>query len=174
MKKLIISLLIIISLMASVFGVNYFSLSKEMNDVINADYRNKSVDVSVHYENYINPNVLVFDIKKIGYTTSSADVFRVFWTFSSKMKKKKIDKVILSSKGKPKFYIKGDYYKQLGNKHNIENPIFIIRTFPENVYKNNGTKAFGTWTGGWLAVANKQMEEFNELMKIWFIDDNFR
>ena len=46
-----------------------------------------------------------------------------------------------------------------------------MRTLPENVFKMDGTAAFGTWTGGWLGVVGKQMEDFSEFHKQWYISD---
>jgi hypothetical protein len=170
-KKFIISILIILCIVASIFGFNYFTLVKPLGRVLESDYRNKGIEVSVRYENYVNPNVLVFDIKKVQLTNRTADVFRVFWQYSSELKTRSFDKVILSSKGQPKFYINGSHFQQIGREHGIQNPIYIIRTFPENVYNMDDTRAFDSWTGGILGVTGKQMEDFNNFSKKWFIDD---
>lgn len=172
MKKSILALsFLTILFVASVFGFNYFTLSKPISEVIESDFRNKDIQVSVHYENYVNSNVLVFDVSNIRMTHSAADIFRVFWSYSNKLKDKSFDKVILSSKGKAKFYILGKHFKNLGNEYGIQNPIYTIRTFPENVYKLDGIKAFGEWTGGLLGVTQKQLEDFNEMSRKWFLDD---
>ena len=46
-----------------------------------------------------------------------------------------------------------------------------MRTFPENVYRPDGARAFDSWTGGVLGVLGKQMEDFNEFHKQWYIED---
>lgn len=53
-----------LSIIGGIFGFNYFTLTKSLDSVLESDYRNKGIEISVHYENYVNPNVLVFDIKK--------------------------------------------------------------------------------------------------------------
>lgn len=172
MKKVILVLSFCAFLFAvSVFGFNHFTLSKSMSEVIESDFRNKDIQISVHYENYVNLNVLVFDVSNIRMTHSAADIFRVFWAYSNKMKDKSFDKVILSSKGKAKFYILGKHFKSIGNEYGVQNPIYIIRTFPENVYKLDGSKAFSGWTGDLLGVAQKQLEDFNEMSREWFLHD---
>ena len=49
--------------------------------------------------------------------------------------------------------------------------MYLLRTFPENTFSTNGTKAFPTWTGGVLGVMGKQMDDLNELAQDWFIED---
>ena len=46
-----------------------------------------------------------------------------------------------------------------------------MRTFPENVYALDGAKAFPSWTGGLIGVTGKQMEDFAEFHKQWYIYD---
>ena len=64
-KKLIAIPLIMLGILGGVFGFNYFTLTKPLDSVLKSDYRNNGIEVSAHYENYVNPNVLVFDIKNI-------------------------------------------------------------------------------------------------------------
>ena len=174
MKKILTLCLCLLSvIVVSVFSFNYFTLIKPYEEMFQKDYRNKGVDVKVYYQHYINPNILVFDLRNIEGTNSMADVFRVLWSYSGAIKNKKFEQVELAFRGKTKFFLKGDYFNSIGKNHGIENPIYVINHFPENVYKPDGSKAFATWTGGWLGVAQKQMEDFNTLHKQWYLDELF-
>lgn len=166
-------MLLILSVLISsgISGYNYFTLSRLMNSVKESDFRNEGIEVSVYYENYINPDVIVFDLKHVNWDKSQADIFRVFWQFSAQLWKKRFNKVILAYQGKAKFYITGAHFYKLGIEYGIENPIYITRTLPENVYKLNGERAFPIWTGGMIGVLNKQMENFNELGQQWYLND---
>jgi hypothetical protein len=42
---------------------------------------------------------------------------------------------------------------------------------PEHVYALDGTPAFGTWTGGWLGVMGKQLDDSNEFHKQWWVNE---
>ena len=152
-------------------GVNYLWLQSQMNDVLKDDPRNNGVEVSVHYGNYVNPSILVYDLKLISNTNSMADVFRVFLQFSEKVQSKKFDVVELSFMGKMKFKIKGEYFQTLGEEYSWQNPIYTIRTFPKNLINLDGSMAYPEWTGGWLGVAEKQMEDFNDFHKKWYLED---
>lgn len=47
----------------------------------------------------------------------------------------------------------------------MQNPIYIVRTFPENVYNINETKAFDSWIGGLLGITARQMSDFKDFAK---------
>lgn len=79
--------------------------------------------------------------------------------------------ILLQSKGKTKFQLKGDYFRQLGIEYGQQNPVYTMRTFTEHLYTSEGDKAFGTWTGGLLGVLKEQMEDFEEFHKKWYVED---
>ena len=171
MKKTLSSFAGLLVIVGTVAGINFWSLGAPLSDAMKSDSRNAGVEASVHYENYISPSVLVFDLKNVSPSNSPADVFRVFLQFSSRVKDKSFERVQLAHSGTVKFQIKGDYFKILGQEFGQQNPIYTIRTFPENVYRPDGGQAFGTWTGGVLGVLGKQMEDFNKFHQEWYIKD---
>ncbi len=117
----LVALAVIIGLVAAVYWWNYLTLQSQMSAVLSGDPRNKGVSVSVHYENYINPSTMVYDLKDISGTNSKVDVFRVFLQFADKMKDRKFDTVVLSFKGKPKFKLDGAYFLKLGTEYSFQN-----------------------------------------------------
>ena len=87
------------------------------------------------------------------------------------MRNRKFESVELSFRGHTEFKISGQYFKTLGVEYSSQNPIYTIRTFPEHLMTPDGGQAFPTWTGGWLGFLNKQMEDFNEVHKRWYLSD---
>jgi len=173
-KSIIIPFILIILILVlaiGIYGFNYFLLQSKMDDVLKNDPRNKGIEVSVHYDSYINPSIFVYDLKSVSNTNSMADVFRVFLQFSEKVQSKKFDIVELSSRGKTKFKIKGEYFQTLGKEYAWQNPVYTMRTFPENLMHLDGSKAYPEWTGGLLGVAGKQMEDFNDFHMKWYLED---
>ena len=61
--------------------------------------------------------------------------------------------------------------KTLGEEYGQQNPIYTVRTFPENLFLTDGTNAYGQWTGGMLGVLGKQMEDFADFNKKWFLEN---
>ena len=165
-----IAIIAIVSALA-VFAWNYVALQRNASQVIENDPRNKGIEVISHYEWLVNPNVVVFDLRNVSDQNSQLDVTRTLLQFSEKLKDHKFDHVVLAYKGNPRFLLKGDYFHTLGIEYNTQNPVYTIRTLPENVYNLDGTSAFGTWTGGVLGVLGKQMEDFGDFQKRWYLSD---
>lgn len=168
MKKII---LVLISTLVIIFSFNYFNLQKKLNKVLIEDSRNKGINVFCHYNNFIDSDVIIFNIWDVGGDNSMVDVDRVFLQFSEIMKNEKFKKVVFSYKFKNKFYLKGDYFKELGEEYSFQNPGYTIRTLPENIYNMNDEITFPKSTGGWLGILNDQMENHNNFHRMWYMND---
>jgi len=171
MKRTIQLILVFCVIGVGVFSFNYFTVAKPLSEVLESEARNSGINMLAHYGHYIQPTVLAIDIRHVSGEKSAADVFRVFLQYASKLKEKSFDTVLLQSNGKTKFVLEGDYFKELGDEYGAQNPVYTMRTFTEHVYTPEGKKAFGTWTGGLLGVLNKQMEDFGEFHKKWYVED---
>jgi len=141
-KKFIIRMLALgLFFCISIYGYNFFSLQYSMNKVLLFDNKNKGIDVSVGYKNYINLSVIVFDLRKCSYKTK-ADVLRVLLQFAEKKKESNYDYVILSCQGIRKFKITGEFFKKLGEEYREENLLALIKTFPDNVLNLDNSPVF--------------------------------
>lgn len=170
-RKILGTFGVLASALAMVYGVNYFTLQSPMSEILYADPRNKGITVSVHFGKYINPSELVFDLRDVSSLNSRADVSRVLLQYAEALKAKKFERVVLAYNGNNKFHLKGSYFRNLGEEYGTQNPVYTMRTLPENVYELDNTAAFGTWTGGLLGVVGKQMEDFNDFHKRWYLAD---
>lgn len=159
---------VVVLLLFGIWAYNHFSLQTQMNDVISGDGRNDGISVSVHFGSYLNSSRLVYDLKEVSGAKSRADVFRVFLQFAKKMASRRFDVVELRWRGEMKFLIDGGYFRTLGEEYGSQNPIYTIRTFPEHLKNPGGSEAYGQWTGGWLGVLNKQIEDFNDFHTKWY------
>jgi hypothetical protein len=170
-KSMILGLTIVVLGICGTYAINYFQLQSPLNSAIKSDPRNNGIDVSAHYGSYMNPSTLVFDLNKVSGSNSSADVFRVLLQFAERMKEKRFDDVELAYKGKTKFKIEGSFFRTLGKEYGSQNVIYTIRTFPENLKTPAGSRAYPEWSGGWLGVMNKQMEDFSDFHKQWYLSE---
>lgn len=152
-------------------ATNYLQLQHPLSSLLSKDSRNNGIEVSAHYEYYVFPSTLIFNLKSVSPERSPADITRVFLKFAEIQKSKDFSMVKLSHAGNEKFRITGEYFKKLGLEFGEQNPVYTIRTMPQNLYKPDGTAAFGTWTGGVLGVLNNQMEDFNEFHRQWYVSD---
>lgn len=173
MKKVIALVAILAMAAVSVFGFNYVMVGSKLAGVIHDDPRNVGVNISAHYDYYVNPSVLVLDMRGIALTDSMADVFRVVMQLSYRTRDMHLQTVKFESQGIEKYSVSGADFQQLGTVVDGQNPVYLMRTFPEKVMLPDGTHAFGTWTGGLLGVLGQQMEEFNRFHRGWYMDDMF-
>ncbi len=145
---------------------NNYTLQRLVEDVIYSDPRNWGIEVSVYYEPFRNS--IVYDLKSVSGDKSFADVFRVFLQFAAEIKDRKLEYVKLAYNGRVKYILPGEDFYSVGLMYSYgENPIYIIRTFPEKLLLPNGRHAFLKWEGGILAVTARQLEDFNTFMKTW-------
>lgn len=154
-----------LAILISVLLTNYVSLTSNVWQATKEDKRNDGISLFVHYDYLLNLNEIVVDIREVNTNKSSLDVMRILMQSAEALKSKKFDVVYLSHQGNKKFFLKGNYFEKLGDEYKYQNPVYTMRTLPENVYKLDGTKAFDTWQGGMLGVLGKQMEDLNSFTK---------
>jgi hypothetical protein len=160
-----------VGIVAAVALCNYVFVQRHLSSVVYTDPRNNGITVFAHYKFFLLPTSVVFDLRRVSGESSPADVSRVLLQFAQALKDNTYTDVTLSYRGTSKFVLKGEYFRTRGIEYGTQNPVYTMRTFPENVYKLDGSPAFGTWTGGWLGVLGKQMDDFNEFHKQWYIAD---
>lgn len=160
-----------LAVVVAIASWNYVGVQKQVSQVIKADLRNSGINAIAHYQWFVNPQTVVYDLRGVSEDKSALDVTRTLLQFSEQMKARSFDRVILSYKGNPRFMLKGNYFHTLGTEYGVQNPMYTLRTLPENIYNLDGSPAFGTWTGGALGVLGKQMEDLTEFNKRWYLSD---
>jgi hypothetical protein len=101
-KKSFVGLIILVVLMAGTYLYNYiidYPVQKELN----SDQRNSGININVHYENYVNRNTLIFNLKELPGDKSKIDVFRVLLQSAEALKENKFEFVKLAYRGTNKF-----------------------------------------------------------------------
>jgi hypothetical protein len=171
MRKIFLTLGTIVVIIVGFYLFNYATIVLPTSSKLNIDSRNEGIIVDVHYKNYFLFNTLVFNLKTIPIDKAPADVFRVLLQTSAALKDKKFNNIELEFKGSTKFKLNGDYFGQLGSEYEEQNPMYTMRTFSENLYFPNGEEAYSKWEGGILGVLNKQMDDFNDFNKKWYLDE---
>ena len=168
MKKITLLLTLVFSL---IIFLNYVNLQSSFNDLIKKDIRNDGIHLYTHYDNFINPSIININFWNIDNDKTMADMDRIIFQLAEVLVDKTFEKVIFSFRFDKKYFIRGDYFKKIGEEFSYQNKIYLIRSFPEKLYKMDGSKAFSTWTGGLLGVMTKQMEDHNEFHKVWYLEE---
>lgn len=169
MKKTLVLGCLFFGIVLAIYGINFFTLQQKMNTILTSS--NEGERVNVYYDYYINPKVLVYDLKGISEFDNRTIVFATFLKLAGDLKTRDFDTVKLCFRGKEKFKIKGEYFKRLGEEYEFQNPIYTIDHFPENLLKPDGTNAYSSWTGGELVVVMKQIKDFSDFNDKWYMND---
>ena len=160
---------IVVLIVGLVYGINH-TINGPLQKVISDDSRNKGVEAKAYYGN-MRLSILVFDLTNISSSNSRLDVFRVLLQFAQALKDKRFDSVQLAWRGKVKFVVSGEYFQKLGQEYDTQNPMYTIRTFPENLRTVAGERAFSEWEGGIFGVLKAQMDDFNHFHDQWYLDE---
>ncbi|WP_369662828.1 hypothetical protein [Variovorax sp. V15] len=152
-------------------GWNYVAAHRPVSERLAQDARNQKVSLWAYHRYGVMPSVLVIDLRRVDADAATVDVLRALFQSAQSHKARRFDKVLLAHRGTAKFSLDGAYYAQLGQEFSEQNPVYTIRTFPQNVRKLDGTPAYETWTGGMLGVLSRQMEDVNQFARDWFIAD---
>lgn len=171
MRKILLPIILLASAGVGVLLWNQTMLQSPLNRVLDDDPRNEGVQAKAHYGAYVKHGELVFDLQTVGGDKAPVDIFRVLLQFSATLQDQRFDRVILAHRGTNKFQLDGTYFQQLGQEYSTQNPAFTMRTFPEHVSHLDGSPAFSQWSGGLLGVMGKQMEDFYDFHRQWYIDD---
>ncbi|MCW2243170.1 hypothetical protein [Azospirillum canadense] len=155
----------------AIFGYNALTLNAPVQSRLAGDARNRGVEVWTYHRYGLVPSQIVFDLRNVSDNNSPLDVTRTLLQAASALKDRSYDTVYLAWRGQARYVLDGGYFRTLGREFGDQNPIYTLRTLPENVRHLNGSQAFGTWTGGWLGVTNAQMSDLQRFHEGWFLRD---
>jgi hypothetical protein len=151
---------------------DYSEVAEPVASALEKDPRNSGYELSGHYSGHFDSSTLVLDLRRADHA-APLDLLRGVFATAEAMKRehRRFEKIILARAGEPVFEIDGTDFSLLGDEVAAgENPVYLVRTFPEKLKRPNGTHAFGTWTGGLLGVASRQIEEVNTAAGEWARD----
>jgi len=154
-----------------VWMYNQTTLQKPLQSVLVSDPRNLVVRAKVHFDGWIDTHSVVFDLSDVAGDSTQMDVFRVLLQFAKEQKDHRYQRIMLAAYGQKKFVVPGDYFQQLGQEYDAQNPVYTIRTFSHHVSTMDGAKPFPEPDGGILWELKEEMEQFNDFNKRWYLDE---
>lgn len=119
----------------------------------------------------VSPSQVVIDVRSVKGTQSMAGMDRMLFKAAEALQDRKYDSIVLAWHGQARLLMDGATFQEIGANRRTENPIYTMRTMQEHLYNPDGSPAFGTWTGGWLGVLGKQLEDHNEFHQRWWVRD---
>jgi len=112
------------------YSANLILLQEPVNDVLKQSSAFAGMDVSAHYQYWVVPGVVIYDLRQVGVRQTPLDVHTAFLEFAKKVKAKRYSRVELSYKGTTKFSIDGASFHQLGEQYAKKNYDYVLYSFP--------------------------------------------
>jgi hypothetical protein len=112
------------------YSANAFLLQEPMNDILSHNSSFSGMQVSAHYEYWVVPGVVVFDLRHLGVKQTPIDVHTALLEFAKKLKSKRYSRVDLSYRGDTKFSIDGASFTKLGEEYAKRNFDFVLYKLP--------------------------------------------
>lgn len=160
---------LILAIPLVVWGANAALIGRPISEALTSDTRNAVFNMRGHYQHYVVGSTLVLDLTS---TTGAApaDLTRGLFQVAREFAKadRHFERVILAGAGTERFVLPGLAFYTLGAEFEAgQNPVYLIRTLPEKLSTPTGEPAFGTWTGGFLGVTTRQMEDVSSFARQW-------
>jgi hypothetical protein len=112
------------------YSANLLLLQEPMNAILKQNSAFKGMKVSAHYQYFIVPGVVVYDLQSLSVQQTPIDVHTAFLEFAKKLKAKRYSRVELSYQGVMKFSIDGDGFRKLGQEYAKRNFDYVLYSFP--------------------------------------------
>lgn len=123
------------------YSANLILLQEPMNDVLKESAAFNGMSVSAHYQYWVVPGVVVYDLKDVGVRQTPIDVHTAFLEFAKKLKAKRYSRVELSYKGTTKFSIDGASFKTIGTEYAKKNYEYVLYRVPRLFHAEDGAQA---------------------------------
>lgn len=160
----------LLALPTLILTANWAVLDRVVAAELSEDYRNDSIHLRVYHRYGVIPDEIVIDLRQIEDSASMADVDRVLFTVAEALQARDYSHVYLAYRGSSRYMLDGEYFADVGREYAYQNPVYLVRTLPENVLRLDGRPAFQTWTGGMLGVLNAQLRDHEEFHLHWYLD----
>jgi len=113
------------------YSANVLLLQEPMNQVLHDNVAFDGMRVSAHYEYWIVPGVVVYDLRDLSVRQTPIDVHTAFLEFAKKLRERRISRVQLSYRGNAKFEIDGAAFHRLGDEYAKRNFDYVLYKFPQ-------------------------------------------
>ncbi|HET7710727.1 MAG TPA: hypothetical protein VFL80_02250 [Thermoanaerobaculia bacterium] len=143
------------------YSANLLVLQEPVNDILKRNASFQGMSVSAHYQYWIVPGVVVYDLKSLSVRQRPIDVHTAFLEFAKTLRDKKYERIELSHRGVAKFSIDGASFRRLGEEYAKKNYDYVLYTFPQLFRPANGAPATAAGAGNELLDFHRQ----------WYGDD---
>jgi hypothetical protein len=150
-----------------VYLLNFGLFQNSINNVILRDDRNGGISVRAHWRWYVDPTVLVYDLREMPAGATGVDALRPFLHFAYKQKDRQFSRVDLAWRGTTRFSIKGSDFAELGRQFVSRSPVDTMVVMPGIVRRPDGSKAFPARAGSFAEQNSQLLVDFTTFVNTW-------
>ena len=122
------------------YSANVLLLQQPVDDILQENAALRGMKVSAHYQYWVIPGVVVYNLEELSFRQTPIDVHTAFLEFAKKLKEKRYSRVDLSYRGVTKFSIDGASFTRIGEEYTKRNFDYVLYSFPRLVQPATGTK----------------------------------
>lgn len=118
--------------LATIVGylANFLVLQQPMNEILKANPAFHGMSVSAHYDYWIIPGVVVYDLRRIGPEASQLQVHTAFLEYARRQKDREFDKVLLQFQGRTRYSLDGATFQKAGMEYGRRNFAWVLFDLP--------------------------------------------
>lgn len=161
-KKLIFIGTPMLAALAGYFA-NYVLLQRPMNQILEQNAAYNGMKVSTHYQYWVVPGVLVYDLKELNAELDPLHVHTALLQFAHDMKSRKYDRVELHFRGKQRLHVDGETFRKVGEEYGRKNFQFALFEFAKRARPAPGTEA--------PKLPNGPNEALVNFHRIWYANE---
>jgi hypothetical protein len=110
---------------------------------------------------------IVFDVRSCKGDSRLIDPLHLLMQFGHKIRDEGFTHLSIASAGEEVYRLEKSDLNELAHQYELGARIWAFNQWPERLRKPTGGRAFGSWTGGSIGVAMRQMEDLNDALKAW-------
>lgn len=122
--------------LATIIGyvANFLFLQQPMNEILQSNTAFQGMAVSAHYEYWIVPGVVVYDLKRLGAESTPLQVHTAFLEYARAMKDRDFDRVDLRFRGRERFTLEGAEFRRAGREYANRNFAWVLFDLPKRFH----------------------------------------
>jgi hypothetical protein len=150
-----------------VFLLNFGLFQDPINKVIERDDRNRGISVRAHWRWYVDPTVLVYDLREMPAGATGVDALRPLLHFAYKQKDRHFVRVDLAWRGSTRYSVAGSDFAELGRQFAHRSPADTMVVMPGILRRPDGTKAFPARAGSFVEQNSQLLVDFATFVNTW-------
>ena len=129
--------------LATIIGylANFLLLQQPMNEILKGNTAFAGMTVSAHYEYWIVPGAVVYDLKGLGSESTPLEVHTAFLEYARKMQSRDFERVSLRWQGDERFSLDGENFRRAGAEYAQQNFAWVLFDLPRLFQPVKGAQA---------------------------------